>query len=287
MGILYLVGTPIGNLEDITLRALRVLGAVSFVMAEDTRSARTLLGHHGMTKPVTSLHDFTSGAKLARLVERIAQGENAALISEAGMPGISDPGYALVREARVVGCEVTCVPGPSAVLTALVLSGLPAHAFHYVGFLPRRAVERRRTLARLADEADTVVCFESPHRLVGALRDVAATFGERRPMAVGRELTKRFEDVTRGTVAEVLQRFEAERPRGEFTLVLGGLGGAAPGATTANRDTEDLSAQPDSRRTLAIRTRGTGGMGRRRAVAPAGGGSGATAPTSNGRLGGL
>src|SRR3990167_1169779 len=135
MGTLYVVGTPIGNLEDVTLRALRILGEVDFVMAEDTRSARTLLGHHGIAKPVTSFHDFTSPAKLGRLVERIQNGEDAALISEAGMPGISDPGFPLDSEGLAADCEVTCIPGPSAVLTALVLSGLPSHAFHYVGFL--------------------------------------------------------------------------------------------------------------------------------------------------------
>ncbi|MSQ24037.1 MAG: 16S rRNA (cytidine(1402)-2'-O)-methyltransferase [Chloroflexi bacterium] len=232
MGTLYLVGTPIGNLEDLTLRAIRILGEVAFVMAEDTRSARTLLGHHGIAASLTSFHDFTSPAKLRHLVERIEQGEDAALISEAGMPGVSDPGYPLVREALAAGCEVTCVPGPSAVLTALVLSGLPAHAFHYVGFLPRRAGERRRTLARLALEADTLICFESPHRLVSALSDIAATFGEERPMAVARELTKRFEEVLRGTVGEMVARFQTVKPRGEFTLVLQGNSGV----TVASND---------------------------------------------------
>ena len=222
MGTLYLVGTPIGNLEDMTLRAIRILGEVAFVMAEDTRSARTLLGHHGIATPVTSFHDFTTPAKLHHLVKRIEQGEDAALISEAGMPGISDPGYPLVKAALGAGCGVTCVPGPSAVLAALVLSGLPSHAFHYVGFLPRRAGERRRMLAQLSLESDTLICFESPHRLVKALHDIAATFGEERPMAVARELTKRFEEVLRGTVGELVARFEAVPPRGEFTLVLQG-----------------------------------------------------------------
>jgi 16S rRNA (cytidine1402-2'-O)-methyltransferase len=227
MGTLYLVGTPIGNLEDITLRALRTLREVSFVMAEDTRSARTLLGHHGIATPLTSFHDFTSPAKLRKLVERIVEGEDGALISEAGMPGISDPGHPLVREALAAGCEVTCVPGPSAVLTAMVLSGLPSHAFHDVGFLPRRATERRRLLARLAVESDTIICFESPYRLAATLQDLAATFGDSRSIAVGRELTKHYEEVVRGSVAEALSHFEREKPRGEFTLVISGVTKAA------------------------------------------------------------
>lgn len=224
MGKLYVVGTPIGNLEDITLRALRVLAEVDFIMAEDTRSARTLLSHHGIATPLTSFHDFTSPAKLRHLVGRLEAGEDAAVISEAGMPAISDPGYAIIREALSAECEVTCVPGPSAVLSALVLSGLPAHAFRYVGFLPRRPGERRRFLASLADDPDTVVCFESPHRLIAALRDIAETHGEDRPIAIARELTKKFEEVVRGTVAESLEHFEREKPRGEFTLVLQGAG---------------------------------------------------------------
>lgn len=249
MGTLYLVGTPIGNLEDITLRALRVLQEVAFVMAEDTRSARTLLSHHGIRAPLTSFHDFTSPGKLGRLIARIQDGEDAALISEAGMPGISDPGYPMVREALAVGCEVTCVPGPSAVLAALVLSGLPAHAFHYVGFLPRRPTERRRMLERLADEPDTVICFESPHRLVSALRDIASAFGESRPMAAARELTKRYEEVVRGPVSDVLGHFEAQEPRGEFTLVLHGQ--ASPGGkgiAAAERTPRRLDPERDSGR---------------------------------------
>ncbi len=220
MGVLYVVGTPIGNLEDITLRAVRVLGEVALVAAEDTRSARVLLRHHGISTPVTSFHDFTSAEKGLRLVERITAGEDIALISEAGMPAISDPGYSLIRQALEAGCEVTCVPGPSAVLTALVLSGLPAHAFRYVGFLPRKAGERLRLLKVLAADRDTLICFESPHRLVAALRDAVEAFGGDRPIAVARELTKRYEEVLRMTAAEAVAHFEQTKPRGEFTLVV-------------------------------------------------------------------
>jgi 16S rRNA (cytidine1402-2'-O)-methyltransferase len=220
LGVLYVVGTPIGNLDDITLRALRVLGQVALVAAEDTRSARVLLRHHGVSTPVTSFHDFTSPGKGLRLVERITAGEDIALISEAGMPAISDPGYPLIRQALEAGCEVTCVPGPSAVLAALVLSGLPAHAFHYVGFLPRKAGERLRLLQTLAGERDTLICFESPHRLIAALRDAVEAFGRDRPIAVARELTKRYEEVLRMTTGEALAHFEHTKPQGEFTLVV-------------------------------------------------------------------
>ncbi|HEY3117003.1 MAG TPA: 16S rRNA (cytidine(1402)-2'-O)-methyltransferase [Chloroflexota bacterium] len=222
MGTLYIVGTPIGNLEDITLRAIRILSSVDFIMAEDTRSARTLLSHHGILTPVTSFHEFTRTGKLLRLIQRLEEGEDGALISEAGMPCISDPGYPLVREALAVGCDVTPVPGPSAVLTALVVSGLPTNAFHFVGFLPRRVTERRKRLEELSRQPDTLVCFEAPHRLLRTLHDLAATFGTERPMAVARELTKRYEEVVRGTVGEAIARFEAQRPRGEFTLVVAG-----------------------------------------------------------------
>jgi 16S rRNA (cytidine1402-2'-O)-methyltransferase len=221
-GTLYVVGTPIGNLEDVTLRALRVLREADVVAAEDTRSARTLLRHYEIATPVTSFHDFSGPAKTRRIVERLLAGEVVALISEAGMPGISDPGYPLVRDALQAGCLVTCVPGPSAVLTALVLSSLPAHGFHYVGFLPRKAGERRRLLGQLAGEPDTIVCFESPHRLLAALGDVVGAFGGERRMAAARELTKKFEEIVRGTCAEVLAHFEETAPRGEFTLVIAG-----------------------------------------------------------------
>jgi 16S rRNA (cytidine1402-2'-O)-methyltransferase len=202
------------------LRALRVLEEVALVAAEDTRSARVLLRHHGISTPVTSFHDFTSTGKGLRLVERIKAGEDVALISEAGMPAISDPGFPLIKQAVEAGCEVTCVPGPSAVLTALVLSGLPAHAFHYVGFLPRKAGERLRLLKTLASQGDTLICFESPHRLIATLRDAVEAFGDDRPIAVARELTKRYEEVLRTTTGEALDYFEKTKPRGEFTLVV-------------------------------------------------------------------
>ncbi len=223
MGVLYIVATPIGNMEDITLRALRVLGEVALVAAEDTRSTRALLRHYDITTPVTSFHDFTGAGKTQRLVERIARCDDVALVSEAGMPAISDPGYTLIGEALRAGCEVTCIPGPSAVQTALVLSGLPTHAYHYIGFLPRKQGARRRALEAHAGDTETLVCFESPHRLLATLRDAADVMGPDRPMAAARELTKKFEEVIRGSIGEVLAHFEQVAPRGEFTLVFGGL----------------------------------------------------------------
>ncbi|HZS03121.1 MAG TPA: 16S rRNA (cytidine(1402)-2'-O)-methyltransferase [Chloroflexota bacterium] len=228
MGTLYLVGTPIGNLEDITLRALRVLREVSVIAAEDTRTTRKLLTHYDIHTPLTSFHDYSGPGKVRRLVERLADAD-VALVSEAGMPGLSDPGYPLVAAALAQGVTVTTVPGPSAVISALVLSGLPTHAFHYLGFLPRKAGPRRRLLERVAAEPDTLLMYESPHRLLAALRDVEAVLGGRR-VAVARELTKRFEEVVRGPVGDVRAHFEREPPRGEFTLVVAGADADAPRA---------------------------------------------------------
>jgi 16S rRNA (cytidine1402-2'-O)-methyltransferase len=221
MGTLYLVGTPIGNLEDVTLRALRVLREVSVIAAEDTRTTRKLLSHYDIHTPLTSFHDFSGPGKVRRLLDRLSEAD-VALVSEAGMPGLSDPGYPLVRAALDAGLPVTTVPGPTALVSALVISGLPTHSCHYLGFLPRKAGARRRLLERVATEPDTLVMYESPHRLVAALGDIEAVLGAR-PAAVARELTKHFEEVVRGTVTEAREHFERIAPRGEFTLVIGGL----------------------------------------------------------------
>jgi 16S rRNA (cytidine1402-2'-O)-methyltransferase len=220
MGTLYVVGTPIGNLEDITLRAIRTLREVSVIAAEDTRVTRTLLNAHDITTPLVSFHEFSGVARVRRLVDRLATGD-VALVSDAGMPGLSDPGYPLIRAALDAGHTVVPIPGPSAILSALVASGLPMHAFTFHGFLPRKSGERRRLLASMLDATHSHVVFESPHRLVAALKDAAEALGSERPVAVGRELTKLFEEVCRGTVAEVLARFERQAPRGEITLVIG------------------------------------------------------------------
>lgn len=220
MGTLYLVATPIGNLEDITLRALRVLREVSLIAAEDTRKARLLLTHYGIFTPVTSYFEGNWRQKTARILRHLEEGD-VALVSEAGMPGLSDPGYELVRAVLERGFPVTAIPGPTALVTALVLSGLPTDRFLYLGFLPRRASQRRALLGEVAGVRWTLVAFEAPHRLLESLADVEAVLGDR-PIAVCRELTKIYEEVWRGTVSGARAHFADHEPRGEFTLVIGG-----------------------------------------------------------------
>ena len=220
MGTLYVVATPIGNLEDMTYRAVRILREVSLVAAEDTRVTRKLFAAHDIHTPLASFHEFTSPTRRTRLVDRLREGD-LALVTDAGTPGISDPGYVLVRDTLVAGYEVVPVPGASSLLAALVASGLPMHAFCFVGFLPRTTAQRRKLLSQHADDPHTLVALESPHRLVRALQDIVASLGPERPLAVARELTKKFEEIFRGTAAEALAHFQQQAPRGEFTLVIG------------------------------------------------------------------
>lgn len=227
MGTLYLVGTPIGNLEDITLRALRVLREVPLIAAEDTRRTRILLDHYGITTPMTSYFEHSGAAKLAFLLRHL-ESQDLALVSEAGMPGISDPGYDLVRAAIERGLPVVPVPGPSAIITALAAAGLPTDQFLYLGFLPRRAGERRRRLEEVRDQPRTIVAFEAPHRLRATLADMLAVFGPDRPLVIARELTKLHEEFLRGTVGSLARLFQERRPQGEFTLVIGGAPPRAP-----------------------------------------------------------
>jgi 16S rRNA (cytidine1402-2'-O)-methyltransferase len=226
---LYLVGTPIGNLEDISLRALRVLREVRLIAAEDTRTTRKLLSHYSIKTPLTSFFQHSRPAKLDRILEAAAV-EDVALVSEAGMPGISDPGYEVVTAALERQIEVIPVPGPSAALTALAISGLPSDRFLYLGFLPRTRPQRCRLLRSLADESATLVAFEAPHRLQASLQDLAQTLGDRR-VAVARELTKLYEEVYRGTIRGAIEHFT--QPRGEFTLVVEG-NRAGPAAASAD-----------------------------------------------------
>ncbi len=223
MGTLYLVGTPIGNLEDITLRALRILREVALIAAEDTRKAHRLLSHYGIEKPVTSFFAGNEHRKKAALLAALERGD-VALISEAGMPAISDPGYLLVRAALDEGVPVVAVPGPSAHTAALVVSGLPSDRFLFLGFLPRRGGNRRDLLAQVAPLPMTLVLYEAPHRLEATLRDLLRALGDR-PVALCRELTKLHEEVWRGTLSTALARLESHPPRGEFTLVIGGAEG--------------------------------------------------------------
>ena len=218
MPILYVVGTPIGNLEDISLRAVRILREVGLVAAEDTRKTRRLLNAYNIQTPLTSYHEHSSRAKLDYLLSHLEK-EDLAMVSEAGMPGLSDPGYDLIIAAIDRGISVVPVPGPSAVITALVVSGLPTDQFVYVGFLPRRKGHRQRLLSSISDESRTIVAFEAPHRLRGALADVEEILGDRR-VSVCRELTKVHEDVFRGRVSQAREHFA--QPRGEFSLVIEG-----------------------------------------------------------------
>ncbi len=212
MGTLYVVATPIGNLEDVTLRALRVLREVELVLAEDTRRTRTLLTHHDVRTRPRSLHAHNEAQRSREVLEALASGSSVALVSDAGTPLVSDPGERLVAAVIQAGHAVVPIPGPSAVLSALVASGLPAAPFLFLGFLPRRSGEREALLARIRDRTETVVLFESPRRLAATLRRLADTLGDR-PACVARELTKLHEEVARGSLQELAERFA--RGRGE------------------------------------------------------------------------
>jgi len=220
-GTLYVVATPIGNLEDITLRALRVLGEVGAVLAEDTRHTRSLLTHHGLQAKCISLHAHNEEARIDSTLAQLADGRDVALVSDAGTPVVSDPGGRLVAAARDAGCPVVPVPGASAVLAALAGCGLRVTSFTFIGFLPRASGARRKRLGRELGRSDAIVLFESPHRLRATLDDVRAVFGGERRVCVARELTKLHEEFVRGTADEVAAAF-AEAPRGEVTLVIEG-----------------------------------------------------------------
>ena len=220
MGILYLVATPIGNLEDMTLRALRVLKEASLIAAEDTRSARRLLAHFEISTPVTSYFEYNKLTKLKNILDALEHGD-VAVISDAGMPGLSDPGYELVRAALENGMRVVPIPGANALVSALVASGLPTDQFIYLGFLPRQKSARRKLLESSVDEPRTIVVYEAPHRICESLDDIAEVMGNRL-VCVARELTKMFEEFFRGTVDEARAHFAEHSPRGEFTLVIAG-----------------------------------------------------------------
>ena len=215
------MATPIGNLEDVTHRALRVLGEVSVIAAEDTRHTRRLLDHYGITARLTSLFEHNERARTPALIERLRNGDSVAIVTDAGSPGIADPGFPVVRAAIEAGLRVESVPGPSAVVAALQVSGLATDAFTFVGFLPPKSAARRRRLEEWKERTETIVAFESPHRIDAALEDVAAVW-ENRPVALARELTKTFEEVLRGTAAEVRTALTASKRRGEMVLVLSG-----------------------------------------------------------------
>ncbi len=220
MGTLYLVATPIGNLEDLSLRALRVLRSAALIAAEDTRQTKKLLARFDIHTPLTSYFEHNKLAKLDSILAKLEQGD-VALVSDAGTPTINDPGYELVKAALDSGHPVSSVPGPSAPLAALAVSGLPSDSFLYLGYLPRRSVERRQLLESVASLSYTLIFLETPHRLLAALADLQSVLGERQ-IAVARELTKIHEEVVRGTLGEARAHFAAQEPRGEFVLVVAG-----------------------------------------------------------------
>lgn len=220
-GTLHLVATPIGNLEDITLRALRILRECEVVLAEDTRRTRVLLTHHGIDTRLASLHAHTSEERVNTLADELAEGRRYALVTDAGTPLVSDPGAELVRAAVARGVHVEAIPGASAVMAALCVAAIPAEHFRFVGFLPRSGKRRREALARIAEERLTSVLFEAPPRLPDTLRELRDVCGETRAAAVCRELTKLHEEVSRGSLGELCARF-VEPPRGEITLVVEG-----------------------------------------------------------------
>ena len=232
---MYLVATPIGNLEDITQRALRVLREVQVIAAEDTRRTRRLLDHFGLATPIVSLFEHNERARIPALLERLTRGESVAVVTDAGSPGISDPGYPLVRAATAAGLRVESIPGASAVIAALQVSGLPTDSFVFVGFLPPKGAARRRRLEELSERRETVVAFESPHRIEACLADLEAVWGER-PVVLARELTKLHEQVLRGSAREVRAALGAGERRGEMVLILGGRVRARTG--TAERGGE-------------------------------------------------
>jgi len=283
-GTLYIVATPIGNLDDITYRAVRVLGEVQLIAAEDTRHSSRLLQHYGITTPSIALHEHNEREQAQKLLERMERGVSIALISDAGTPLISDPGFLLVRLAREKGVPVVPVPGPSAVIAAISVSGLPAGRFCFEGFLPAREGPRRRTLEALSEEQRTLVFYESPRRIEATLREMGACFGLRREAVIARELTKSFETIRRGTLEELSTwvAADANQQRGELVILVHGsdrghprggvdseagrvaelLAAELPAAQAA-RLAAEICGEKKNRlyRYLIERQRGTGGSG--------------------------
>ncbi len=266
MPTLYVVPTPIGNLEDITVRALRVLREVSLVLAEDTRHTRKLLSHYSISVPLRSYHQHNKLMSLDSIIETVRQGD-VALVSDAGMPALADPGFELIRAARVAGVEVDVLPGPSAITTAVVAAALPAPGFLFVGFLPRRSGERQALLLEVGALPYTLVAYESPHRLVQTLQAIERTLGDR-PVVVARELTKIHQEVTQGSAQDLLARFEREAPRGEITLLIAGAPAVAVDRTAeATEDIRRRAREGEDRRDAISAAVQTYGISRNEAYA--------------------
>ena len=221
MSILYLIATPIGNLDDISARALKTLQEVTLILAEDTRRTGKLLAHYGIKTPLSSYYEHNKIIKLPEILERLEKG-NLALVSDAGTPLLNDPGHELVQSALTAGHDVSPIPGPSAPLSALIVSGLPADAFLYLGYLPRKDSDRRQKIKEIAELPYTIIILEAPHRLLTTLTALFTELGDRQ-IAVARELTKMYEEVQRGMISEIVEQFRDRKPRGEFTLVIEGF----------------------------------------------------------------
>ena len=218
-GVLYIVSTPIGNLEDITFRAIRILKDSSLIAAEDTRRSKVLLSHYNISTPTISYYEHNRYTRIPKLIDHLIDGENIALITDAGTPGISDPGYRLIRAAINSDCRVESIPGASASLAALVASGLPTDRFIFEGFLPHKK-GRKGKLEKVKDIDATIIFYESPNRLVRTLNDILEYIGDR-PIAIGRELSKKFEEIMRGRVSDILSHYNTNKPKGEFVIVIG------------------------------------------------------------------
>ena len=232
-GRLYLCATPIGNLADITYRAVEMLRTADVIAAEDTRHTRGLLAHYDIHTPMTSYHEHNKEEKGAELIERLCAGENIVCVSDAGLPGIADPGGDLARRAIAAGIPVTPLPGANAALSALICAGLPLDGFTFVGFLPRKEKKRRELLARIAAYPETLIFYEAPHRLRETLAALAAGLGAQRRACAARELTKKFEEFRRTTLGELLAHYREHEPRGEFVLIVAGADENAPAADAA------------------------------------------------------
>jgi len=221
--MLYLVPTPIGNLQDITLRALEVLRGASRIVCEDTRHTGKLLGHFEISKPLISFHEHSGPAVTGHILELLEAGENIALVSDSGMPNISDPGFPLVRGAIRKGIAVTALPGPNAAMTALAASGLSTARFSFFGFLPPKSAARRKQLEEIASRRDTLIFYESPYRLIKSLTDMKDVLGDREA-AAARELSKKFEEIARGRLSFLIEKFASQKILGEFVLLVSGMG---------------------------------------------------------------
>ncbi len=243
-GTLYVVATPIGNLEDITYRAVRVLKEADLIACEDTRHTAKLLHHYGIDKPTVSYHEHNEAVRAEELVAKIGAGLNIAQVSDAGMPGISDPGYRVIKLAIERGVQVVPIPGASAVVTALAASGLPTDSFQFLGFLPSKTGQRRTMLETLRAAEHTTVVYEAPHRIAETMKDIVELLGPDRPVVLARELTKVHEEFIRGSAAEILQRVQAHEFKGEMTLLIGkGAGEQTPGRDIAQRLGEIMREQ--------------------------------------------